>query len=389
MRGLFGLVFAHARHHATSTVVLCVCLAVTAFLPVASRLLASRWNDELTARAESTPLIAGTRGNRFDLTLQALYFRPSELDSVPYGRVKEIAETGLALAVPLQLRHTARTRPIVATSLEYYEQRRLQPRTGTLPLQMGDCTLGATLAEELGLGVGDVLFSDPADLYDISKPAALEMSIRGVLEPSGTPDDGAVFVDIKTAWILEGFAHGHDDVVREVDESMVLGRTEDNVTMSGALIEYNRVTPENMDSYHYHGDEDELPLSAVLVFPDSAKSATILKARWNTSKTEQMVVAEDVIEDLLSYVFRVKDVLDAIAALLGVCTALLVGLVLTLSLRLRRDELWTLERMGVSRGRVAALCLLELLLVCAVALLLAGAAVALSVRWYGDLMAWL
>lgn len=389
MKGTVGLALAHARHHAVTTAVLVLALACTLFLPWASRLLSDRWQRDLASRSQSTPLVAGTRGNRFDLTLKALYFRPSELEPVPYRTVREIADTGLALAVPLQVRHTARKRPIVATSPEYYEVRRLRTVRGTIPLDLGDCTLGARVAEELELDVGDALFSDPTDLYDISRPAALKMHVRGVLAPTGTADDHAVFVDVRTAWILEGAAHGHDDVVRQVDEGMVLGRTEDNVTMSSALIEYNEVTPQNAASFHYHGDEGALPLSAVLVFPDSAKSQTLLKARFNTSKTQQMVVAEEVVDDLLSFVFRVKDLLDGIALLLATCTVLLAGLVIVLSLRLRRDERWTLHRMGVSRSRVFALFGVELFAIAGLGVALAAGGTFVALRFLHDLVAML
>ena len=30
------------------------------------------------------------------------------------------------------------------------------------------------------------------------------MTVTGVLAPTGTPDDDAVLVDIKTAWVIEG-----------------------------------------------------------------------------------------------------------------------------------------------------------------------------------------
>ena len=39
----------------------------------------------------------------------------------------------------------------------------------------------------------------------------------GILAPTSTPDDEAVFVDIKTAWVISGIGHGHEDVVTAED----------------------------------------------------------------------------------------------------------------------------------------------------------------------------
>ena len=38
------------------------------------------------------------------------------------------------------------------------------------------------------------------------------MQVVGVLEPSYTADDGAIFVDLKTAWVIQGLVHGHQDM---------------------------------------------------------------------------------------------------------------------------------------------------------------------------------
>ena len=37
--------------------------------------------------------------------------------------------------------------------------------------------------------------------------------VVGVLPPTNTPDDDGIFVDIKTAWVIQGIGHGHEDVV--------------------------------------------------------------------------------------------------------------------------------------------------------------------------------
>lgn len=375
MNGVWHLALRHALHHRGRTLILTACVALTVYLPLASTVLVTQYERALVARSDATPLVAGARGNRFDLTLMALYFRASALPPIPHGMLASLRGDGDALAIPLHLRFTAQGHPIAATSPEYYDVRGLRPARGTRPLRIGDALLGARVAQELGLGPGDALFSDQKELYDISKPPALKLRVCGVLAESRGPDDGAVFVDIKTAWMLEGLAHGHDDVTQEIDERLVLGRADGDIRLSGAFIEYNEVTDQNAASFHVHGDPDDLPLSAILVFPRTDKARTILKARLNESRELQMVVPRAVVDDLLGFVFRIKAFLDGVSLGLAAVTALLVALVVLLSAKLRAREMETLFRIGASRGTTVLLhaCELALVLVASVVLAALGA----------------
>ena len=186
MKGVGHLALRHALHHRGRTLILTLCVSVTVFLPLASAVLVHDYERALVARADATPLVAGARGNRFDLTLMALYFRASALPPIPFGELEPLRAGGEALAIPLHLRFTARGRPIAATSPEYYDVRGLRPERGTRPLRIGDALLGARVARELELGPGDALFSDQRELYDISKPPALKLHVCGVLAPRAT-----------------------------------------------------------------------------------------------------------------------------------------------------------------------------------------------------------
>jgi putative ABC transport system permease protein len=388
MRGVFWLSRKDLLHRPIQSALLAICLALPIFLPLATKLLLDRYQDDLLSRAEATPLIAGGAGNRFDLTLSSLYFRSSDLKPIPMSEMEAINRSGLAYGIPLRLGNFARGHPIVATSPEYFELRRLQPATGALPLRLGEVVLGSAVALELDLGVGDSLFSDPRRLYDISVPPSLKMRVCGTLKPMGTADDRAVFVDLGTAWILEGYYHGHGDA-QSLDPSLILEKNEDLTRVSGALVEYNEVTAENQASFHYHGDRGALPLSGLIVVPEDAKGGTLMKARMNTAGAYQMLVPTEVVNDLLKFVFRIKTFLDGYALILLCITSALLCLILWLTSRLRRREMETLHRIGVSRGTVAALHVSGFFLILLASAALAGLALVALHLLLPDLVRWL
>ncbi len=385
MRGVLWLSWRHLLHHRVRSGITIACVAAAVFLPVTTQLLLLRYQTDLTARADATPLLAGARGSRFDLTLAALYFRPATLPTVPFAQVRAIGATGWAAPIPLHQRFTAQRHPIVATTPEYYELHRLRAVRGTLPLRLGEVVLGHDVAAALDLDVGATLFSDPTDLYDLSRPPALKMQVCGVLARTGSADDGAVFVDLKTAWILEGLAHGHEDA-RDADPSLVLAQTDEVVSLGPALRSYQEVTDDNAHTFHVHADDTQLPLTAIIALPFDEKAATLLKARFDGSGQWQMVTPRAVVDDLLAAVLRVKRVLDVLALLLGLSTALLVGLQLLLSMRLRAGEMRTLRRIGCSPGTVRRLHATELALLAIGALLVAAGLTVATLALVPDLV---
>jgi len=349
-----------------------VCLTITLFLPIAAHVMIRHYEHDLMVRAKSTPLIVGAKGNRYDLVLKSLYFTAENPEAVTMAEVNAVNDSGLAAAIPLHVCFTARGKPVVGTWLDYFDFRGLTLADGTLPVLLGDAVLGHAVAAELKLGAGDTLLTDQTSLYDIGAVYPLKMHVTGVLTPNGPPDDHAVFVDIKTAWVIEGIGHGHTDLARTDDAAIILRREENEVVGNAAVVEYTEITDDNVASFHFHGDMTDFPVTSVIVLPDSEKSATVLKGRYSVSPTEQMLVPMRVIEELIGIVFRVKRFFDANFALICLTTLLFVLLVVMLSLRIRRREMQTMFRIGCSRSTVIGLQVAELCIVLLISLVMAG-----------------
>ncbi len=359
MSGAVRLACAHARHHSVRTCLLTLCVSVATLLPIGTQVIFRDFEERLLSRAASTPLLAGAKGSRFDLVMSALYFRRAEIGTIGMGEYEAIATSIVGSAFPMNTRFTARTAPIVATSPDYLEFRGLSVRAGRLPVMLGEAVLGARVAIRLGLSPGDHLYSDQRELFDLVTPAAIRMRIVGVLHEKGTPDDEAVFVDIKTAWVLEGLTHGHADAARAIPDALTLERSAQQVVVSEALVDDNEVTPENVERFHLHADPASLPITAVVVVPSSEKEMSILKARTNAGRSVQMVSPADAVAEMLGYVARVRQLLDGLSVVLLGFAGAMLGLVLTLSVRMREREIQTLSRIGVSRWTIRAMFIWE------------------------------
>lgn len=375
MSGVLRLAWRQLQYHRARSVVLALCALLVTVLPLTVNLLVGRYGSDLMRRADETPLVAGAKGSRYDLVLSALYFQGRVPDLTDEAERKTIDESGLARAIPLLARHTARERPIVGTTLDYLDFRGLRIARGRTLGLLGECVLGHDVAAELGLGPGDELLTDSEGAYDLSLRYPLRLQVVGVLAPSDSADDAAVFTDVRTTWIIEGVGHGHVEA-GSASEDTVLRRDENGVVLNAATVEHQRITAENIDSFHFHGDPATFPLTSILVLPNDARSSTQIKGRYRVSRTAQLLVPSDVVEEVLGFVLRLKAFFDANVALVSVSTSLLLALIVLLVIRVRRAEFETLRRIGCSRGRIALMVTTEFAIV-----LGAGVIVAVGVAW--------
>ena len=337
-------------HNKARTATLVACITLIAFLPLALDLLLDRSEEQLMSQAESTPLLVGAKGSALDLSMNTLYFGDQVPELIPMKASDKIMDSDLAISVPMYVRFKARGFPIVGTTFDYFEFRKLVVEKGEMLTLLGDCIVGATVANALGLSPGSSLVSSPESLFDLTGVYPLKMKVKGILKRTYTPDDIAVFVDLKTAWIIQGLMHGHKDVKKDGDKSVILKKTDQNITANAKLFQYTEITEKNMDSFHFHGDTSNYPLTAVMVFPNDKKSGTILMGRY-LSKEEslQIIKPRDVIAGLMETIFRFKNILDAVIMMVGLATLLAITLVFALSFRLRQAEIQTIFRLGCQK----------------------------------------
>ena len=325
------------------------------------------------SRAVSTPLVIGAKGSSLDLVMNSLYFSDEVPELVGMEASERVMESDLALPIPVYVQFHARGNPIVGTTLDYFNFRGLKVAEGRNLAVLGDCVLGAKVAEKLGLKPGDSLLSSPETLFDLAGVYPLKMKVVGVLQKSHTSDDLAVFVDIKTTWVIQGLGHGHQDVTKLTDPTLILKRSESNVAATAKLYHHTEITKKNIDSFHFHGNTSVYPIAAVIAVPYDDKSGTILRGRYlSRNETLQINKPEEVIDGLLQNIFRIKNVLDAVISVVALATILAVILVFALSLRLRQREIQTIFKLGCSRLTIARLVSAEIFIIVLTSGLLCG-----------------
>ena len=379
MTGIPYLTWRYLRHRPFRSVLLTFAVALMIFLPLGVRIFVDESTRVLQNRAVSSPLLIGPKGSAIDLTLASLYFLPQQLEPLKYLSYKQTRALRHGTAIPLHTRFTAGDSPLVGTSLGYFTERGLEVSNGRLFTRLGDCVIGSEVAEKRGLKVGDTVISSPENVFDLAGAYPLKMRVAGILSSAHSPDDEAVFVDLKTAWIIEGIAHGHEDLASETAADAVLKTEDDNITANASLREFTEVTDDNIGSFHFHGNENDYPITSVLVFPDSEKSRSILLGRYETSRaTAQIVIPANSVSQLLDTLFSTKDLVFYGFLALSAASGIMLLIIFSLSLRLRELEFCTYRKIGMSSGRLVTLKVADLMIIVIAGCLVAAGALMIT-----------
>lgn len=363
MRDAFALALRYMRFHRGKTLVLVVSTALLLFVPAAMQVLVDRAEARLTRRADATPLVVGTRGSPIELVLASVYFGDEAPKPMRYAEVERIAETGFANPIPIHARFHAQGTRIVGTSVDYVAFRDLRLRSGRVFAELGECVLGASVAAARGLEVGDTVTSSPESVFDLAGAYPLRMRVVGILERADSPDDDVILVDLNTAWLIAGLAHGHPASEGE--------GVHEHVATDVAT--FNEVTPENRATFHFHGHKAQYPITAILPVPETAKAGTLLRGRYQASdEPMQILEPSAVIERVFDKVLRVRTLVLAAMVVIAGAALLALILVFVLSWRMRRAEFRTMHDMGASRRAIAGVIAAEVLLIGIASLLLAA-----------------
>lgn len=270
-------------------------------------------------------VVVGAKGSPMQLILSGVFHLDVPTGNVPLAAVKALeANPQVAKIIPISLGDSFRGYRIVGTTPEYIRHYDAQLAQGTLWAKPMQAVVGAQVARQTGLKVGDS-FSGTHGLGGGGEEHKLSpYVVSGILADSHTVLDRLVLTTTESVWQVH-----ETDTALDDDDRKVL---EEDREITLALIQYKS------------------PLAAV-TFP-----------RYINSSTEMQAAAPALeITRLLSMVGVGTDVLRALAGVLLLTAGLSVFIALWGAVRERRADLALLRMLGAPPAKVAGLLLCEAL----------------------------
>ncbi|MEM6326203.1 MAG: ABC transporter permease [Bacteroidota bacterium] len=207
----FALTLAHLRRRPWGTALNIVLLALGVGSIVALLLVGSQLDQALARDAEGIDVVVGAKGSPLQLVLSSVYHA-----DVPTGNVKE-AEAEAVLNnpsieswVPLALGDSYRGRRVVGTTTDFPALYDATTASGRLWEDVGEATLGASVARDEGIAIGDDLVTTHGLTAGGEAHGDDPLRVVGVLAPTGTVIDRLVLTSVETVRAIHG-EHDHED----------------------------------------------------------------------------------------------------------------------------------------------------------------------------------
>ncbi len=335
----WNIVTRSMRHRFFSSVVTVLSVAVACGLVTLLISMRNAGENSFKRGTGNVQMLISKEPGPLPSVLNSMFYAQAPGNPITWAQYLELKGSyPFAWAVPTQLGDSYRDAPVMGTDDSFFTS--FEPASGLgWSLSRGEyfdepfeLVLGSDVAVRLGLTLGDHLSlehgaprTQGGHTHD-----QFEFTVVGILDPTGTAHDRAIFTSLDSSWILHAhdrreaiFGHGINTTAEDlIDEDM-------KITAIYASLGERRAALNQV-------------LSALQRDPDWTVA--------NPSKT---------VGDLFSIVSNIDQVLLAMAIAVMLSSGVSILLALYNSMEQRRRQIAVLRVLGASRSRVFGLVLTE------------------------------
>jgi putative ABC transport system permease protein len=345
---LFGLSLAYIRARALNAALNLLLLALGIGTIVLLILFSAKLEERLTRDARGIDLVVGAKGSPLQLILSSVYQADVPTGNISLAEAERWGQHPLVeRAIPLALGDNLAGFRIVGTEHAYALHYGAAPAAGRLWQAPFEATLGATVAADTGLEVGDRFVGSHGLGGRGAEHGAHPYTVVGVLAPSASVLDRLVLTPIASVWEVHGMTPHEGHPEHEAHEE----HAEDE---HGAEEEGAALRPER-----------PLEITSLLLRYRSPLGAVQLPRLVNQESALQ--AASPALESarLLSLIGIGLQTVRAFGLLLVASAGLGVLIALTNAMQERRYDLAVMRTLGASRRTLLAQPLLEALILAA------------------------
>lgn len=292
-------------------------------------LASTQIEDKLDKNSKDIDLVVGAKGSPLQLILSSIYYIDFPTGNIPMKEAQKLMKNPFVKrAVPLALGDNYNGVRIVGTDSNYISLYGLKTESGKFWQADLEATIGANVAKEQNLKVGDTFFGGHGltEMKDEHKDHAYK--VVGILAPQQNVTDNLILTGIGSVWKMhgdEGETDEHHDHEGEADHAH-----DEDREFTSLLIQYRS------------------PM-AVAMFPMMVNQTTNMQAASPAQESTR----------LFSLIGVGIDTLQWFAVLIMFIAAISVFVNLYNSLKERSYDLAIMRTLGASKGKLFSLIILE------------------------------
>ncbi|HYC05166.1 MAG TPA: FtsX-like permease family protein [Azospirillaceae bacterium] len=391
---LVSLSLAYLRQRSLNTALNLALLSLGVATIVFLLLAGTQLERRLSRDAEGVDLVVGAKGSPMQLILSALYQIDVPTGNIPLAEAEKLAAHPLVKsAIPLAMGDSFNGFRIVGTTHDYLTQAGAVLADGALYGRQMEAVLGAKVARETNLKVGDSFVGShgmggggPMG----GEHADMPFTVTGILKPTGGVVDRLVLTPVESVWHVHDVHHHDADPKAEATavppapqpakaeasrKATAKGHDHDHDhdhgkgggKLGGDDHAHDHDHAEGDDHHHAedhaHAHVEPREVTALLIRYKSPLAAARLPREINEGSQMQSASPATELTRLLSLLGVGFDAARAFGLLLIGSAALSVFIALYNSTQARRYDLAVMRSLGATRGNLVAQLLTESLIV--------------------------
>ncbi|RFS14074.1 ABC transporter permease [Emticicia sp. C21] len=293
-------------------------------------LLGKQLQDKFAKNISGIDMVVGAKGSPLQLILSSVYQIDNPTGNVFLSDVQEIAQNPLVKEmIPLSMGDNYQSYRIVGTNKKYFEHFKAQFATGVMFKQDLEAVLGAQVALNTGLKVGDTFSSSHGLDAEGEVHGETKYKVAGVLEFNNSVIDNLVLTSLNSVWNI----HEHKEAEHTEEEHKA-----------------------------HEAEEADMPkreITSALIKFRSPMGLMSMPRNINQNSKLQAALPSIEVNRLFELLGIGIDGLQILAAVIILISGISVFVSLYNSLKERKYEMALMLSMGASRTRLFLMLLLE------------------------------
>lgn len=376
---LFAIAWKSIRQRALASSLTALSVALGVALMVMVLVINGTVTRMFSQSATGYHLIVGAKGSPLQLVLNSIYFMDRPIENIPYRYYEQLKKNSAVVhAIPFNLGDTTedgRFR-IVGTIPEYFDveyipEKKFQFSQGRALTGGFEAVVGARVARAYGWTLGSEFpIAHGGNLADVH---AEKFRIVGILSPTGTPNDRAVFIHFDGFYSIAGHEKPVEEAraeeeARQAGEAPIILPNAGSKTTGPLRVKAaepgKKAQPAAAQAVKEVASEQK-QVTAILLQMKSDTLAYLYAPRINKAPVAQAVNPIAQISRLLNdLVGNVRTMLLVLTGLIIIVSGISIFVSIYNSMADRKREIAIMRALGARRGTVFSIIVAEAVLLC-------------------------
>lgn len=325
-------------------------------------LLQEQFEKKFSDNIDNIDIVLGAQGSPLQLILSSVYQVDAPTGNIDYTEAKKwMKHPFVQSAIPLAFGDNYRGFRIVGTTPEYLSKYGAAITSGKVFSKNFDVVVGSSIAQKMGLKVGDKFFGSHGDAEEGEVHDHQAYTVTGIVSKTDKVVDNLILCNIQSVWAMhdheheEGTEEEHDHAHEAVASADVHDRDHDEHAEEGHDHEQGEAAPIS---------EEGKEITAVLV-KFRSKMGIVTWPRIIAQNTKMQAASPAIEINRLFALFGIGlDALRYLAMGIMLISGISIFIALFNTLKERKYEFALLRVNGASRLQLLSLVLIESMLLC-------------------------